>query len=246
LTCDEFKVTAPTTGESFKHFSVKRGDLMIGDRNFGKKPGIAHVVAHGGHVLVRINLTNTVFFERANNRRFDIVEHLSGLRDGDIGDWDVCVNDEGNVIAGRICAIKKSIAAAEKAKRKIRQEAKKKKRQTRPETLKSAEYVFVFTTLGRNFSADKILEIYRVRWQVELAFKRLKSLLKMGDLTKFDPSSVMAWIHAKLLIAVLIEAARAAGNSFFPWGYPIHEDPLLKSVHIPGNSSDVALPEPSR
>jgi hypothetical protein len=244
LTCDEFKVTDPKTGESFKHFSVKPGDLLLGDRNFAKKPGIAHVCARGGHVLVRINLTGTVFLSQ-DNQRFDIVRHLRSLREGELGDWDVWVQDGDVLIPGRICAVKKSEAAAEKAKRKILREAKKKKRTVRPETLESAGYVFLFTTLGRVFSANQVLEIYRVRWQVELAFKRLKSLLRLGDLRKFDTDSVMAWIHAKLLVAVLIEALRAASNSFFPWGYPIHDGSQHESLHLAGDVIDAALPEPS-
>lgn len=224
LRCDEFKVTDPKTGESFKHFSVKPGDLVVGDRNFGKAPGMAHVAVLGGHVLVRMSLRGAILLDE-NSRRFHILNHLSLLREGEVGDWDVWLQDGDNLIPGRICAAKKTEAAAESAKRKVRREAKKKKRQLRPETLESAGYFFVFTTLGRRFSARKVLEIYRVRWQVELSFKRLKSLLNLGDLRKFDRDSVMAWIHAKLLVAVLIETIRAASNSFFPWGYPIQDEP---------------------
>jgi hypothetical protein len=224
LTCDEFKVTSPKTGESFKQFTVKPGDLLVGDRGFGKMPGISHVFAGGGNVLVRINLTQTTFVDK-NSRRFDILRNLRNLRDGEVGSWDVWIHDDDTLIPGRICAVKKSETAAEKAKRAVRREAKKKKRKVRPETLESAGYIFVFTTLGSSFSARKVLEIYRVRWQVELAFKRLKSLLKLGDLRKFDEDSIRAWIHAKLLVAVLIEALRAAGNSFFPWGYRLCNEP---------------------
>jgi IS4 transposase len=49
------------------------------------------------------------------------------------------------------------------------------------------------------------LELYRCRWQVELALKRLKSLLQLGHLPKKDPVCARAWMQMKLLLALLVE-----------------------------------------
>ena len=69
------------------------------------------------------------------------------------------------------------------------------------------------------WSAAKILELYRCRWQVELAFKRLKSLLKLGYLPKKDPASARAWMQLKLLIALVTEKLCYDARFFSPWGY---------------------------
>ena len=58
LSCDEVHLTSPKVGESFRRFAVRPGDLLVGDRGFAHREGCAHVVARGGEVLVRINLTN--------------------------------------------------------------------------------------------------------------------------------------------------------------------------------------------
>ena len=63
--------------------------------------------------------------------------------------------------------------------------------------------------------------MYRGRWQVELAFKRLKSLLGLGHLKKTDAEVAKAWLQGKLLVAFLIEALIASAERFFPWGYPL-------------------------
>jgi len=55
---------------------------------------------------------------------------------------------------------------------------------------------------------DRVLDLYRQRWQVELAFKRLKSLLALEELRAFDSELVSAWIHAVLLVALLIDLER--------------------------------------
>jgi hypothetical protein len=219
LNCDEFKLTRPEVGESFEQFTVSPGDLLVGDRGFGRAKDVYHAVQSGGDVLVRINLTNLPLWDEQGNR-FDILEHLRTLETGDMGDWDVLVKHKGRTIPGRVCAAKKTEEAAAKTRRKLRKTSTKKGRQPKKETLEAAGYFFVFTTLDRTeFSAQTVLEIYRARWQVEIAFKRLKSLLHVGDLRKVTLESARSWIHGKLLVAALIEALLAAGRHFSPWGY---------------------------
>lgn len=126
------------------------------------------------------------------------------------------VAHEGALISGRMCAVKLSEAAQEKAVRKARKQNSK-KGTVKPETLEAARYVFACTTLDRAFPAETILEYYRGKWQIELAFKRLKSLLHLGHLRRKDTDSARAWIHAKLLLAFLIEAIQRAARDFSPW-----------------------------
>ncbi len=92
----------------------------------------------------------------------------------------------------------------------------------KPDTLEAAGYIFVFTTLPKHMTTPSgVLEIYRERWQIELVFKRLKSLIALGHLPKQDPVGSKAWIHGKLFAACLIEAVIHAGERFFPWGFPL-------------------------
>jgi len=105
-------------------------------------------------------------------------------------------------------------------------------------TLEAAGYIFVFTTLGADVPATAILEIYRGRWQVELAFKRLKSLLALGHLKKVDPQGAKAWLQGKLLVAILIETLIALAERFFPWGYPLAPD--SPSLPMAGNFAHAA------
>ncbi|MEN6584797.1 MAG: transposase, partial [Sulfuricella sp.] len=114
---------------------------------------------------------------------------------------------------------KKTIAQTLTAQKAIQIEATKKRRQVKPETLEAAGYVIVLTTLMQP-SAQAIMELYRKRWQIELAFKRLKSLLQLGHLKKFDKDGAKAWLQGKLLVACLIETLILTAERFSPWGYP--------------------------
>lgn len=62
------------------------------------------------------------------------------------------------------------------------------------------------------------MEIYRARWQIEIAFKRLKSLAELGHLKKHGPDAARAWLQGKLLVALLADALLATAEHFSPWG----------------------------
>ena len=239
LQCDEVYVTSPKVGESFRQFTVHPGDLFLGDRNFGRRSDIRHVVQQGGHVLVRINVTNLPLVDK-DGSSFRLLDRLKMLKRTELGDWDVRVPYEDVFLMGRICAVKKSKEAAEKARRKALQENSKKGHAVKTETLEAAEYTFVFTTLPRTFSAEKALEMYRGRWQIEIAFKRLKSIIGLGHLRKSDAEGAKAWLHGKLLVAFLIEALIAAGERFFPWGYPLSPEPPKGSLSVEGELIDAS------
>jgi hypothetical protein len=226
LTCDEVHVTTPKLGESLARFTFCAGELAVGDRAYSTRSGIAHVHGSGADVLVRMNAKNLPLIDQTG-ATWDLLAHLRTLSARRVGDWDVSVSYRNALIPGRVCAVKKDKVATEKAIKKLRRIASKNGRSLQPETIESAGYVFVFTTLPRRrFSPTKTLEIYRGRWQIELVFKRLKSLMSLGRLRRKDLDAAQAWLHGKLLVAFLIEAMIAAGESFFPWGYPLKEEPM--------------------
>ena len=157
----------------------------------------------------------------------DLLAAVTSLkRTGAVKAWSaqVVVNEDhacsGSVIPGRVCALRKSAAAIKLALRKVRQEAARRGKQTQPDTLKFAEYVIVFTTFpAAAFSPADILEWYRIRWQVELVFKRFKSLAQLGHLPKYDDDSAKAWLYGKLLVALLVEKLIRHASAISPWGY---------------------------
>jgi hypothetical protein len=180
-----------------------------------------------------VNLTN-VPLVTPEGSPFALLNHLRTLEIGDVGDWDVALagwKDRSVPIRGRVCAIKKDKLSAERARQKVLRENGKKAKKVKPETIEAAGYVFVLTTLPSEFLARRVVELYRGRWQIELVFKRLKSILSLGHLKKIDLESAKSWIHGKLLVAFLIEAMLVAGERFFPWGYPLPEE--LPPISLP-------------
>lgn len=222
LECDFFEVTGPSGGETYRRFPVSAGDVILGDRGYCHREGVAHVVDAGGDVVVRLNSTNFPLLAQ-NGGRLDLLPLLRTLPAHEPREWPVVFEASGKRYSARLCAVRKSSTAAEKSKAQIRRAAAKKQRQARPETLELAEYIFVLTTLAPQTRTGDVLELYRARWQIELAFKRLKSLLGAGHVPKYDPDSARAWIYAKLLAVLLIERLSQEARFFSPWGFEFRQ-----------------------
>jgi transposase len=220
LQCDEFYLTGPKVGESFCRFKVSAGDLLLGDRGYGHLKGFRHVLAHGGHFLSRLN--NKAFgLLDASGEACSLAHLVSRLQTGEVGEWPLLAQVKGQAgLPLRICALRLSEEAAEKAVREAQREQSKKQRSLDPETLALHRYVVLATSLPDSVSARQVLELYRARWQVELAFKRLKSIIGLGHLPKEDEESAKAWLHGKILVAFLSQAIVDEGRLFSPWGYP--------------------------
>jgi IS4 transposase len=123
-------------------------------------------------------------------------------------------------IAGRVCAARKSEVAIQRAQRRIDKRQQRRVSSGTRETREYAKYVLVFTTLTKQKATTReVLECYRLRWQIELTFKRLKSIARLGHVPKQDDQSVRAWLYGKLLVALLTQKLVRVGTTFSPWGY---------------------------
>ena len=77
----------------------------------------------------------------------------------------------------------------------------------------------VFLTNRRDLPAGTVCALYKRRWDVELFFKRFKSLAELGHLPKHDDESAKAWLYGKLLVALVVEKLIGHASAISPWGY---------------------------
>ncbi len=235
LVCDHFRLTeteGPGTGESFRQFPVERGDCLIGDRGYSTAAGIGHVARSGGHALVRVN-TGSLRLAGPDGGSFDLLGAVAGLdRPGHASSWPAAAGGGSVPLApGRVCAVRKSDAAIDLAHRKLLRKASRKGTVPKPQSLEFAKYVIVFTTLPEaGFTPEEVLDWYRLRWQVELVFKRFKSAAQLGHLPKRDGESSRAWLYGKLFTALLAEKLIAHASAVSPWGYDLPARPRRQQV----------------
>jgi hypothetical protein len=231
LSCDFFELTDEKGGETYRRIPVKAGDLLLADRGYSNAAGVSAVIEARGDVLVRWN-SFSFPLQTKDGKAFEALKELSQLPKRGCREWDISFTQEGKPYIGRLCAIRKGAVATARAQEKIRRQARKKQKQVSEEALKLARFILVFTTATQKaLSTEEVLELYRVRWQIELRFKHLKSLLGLGCLPKYDEQSCRAWIQAKLLCGLLIERLMREAKFFFPWGYRLPSSEPLARVH---------------
>lgn len=221
MECDYFEVTSASgvdTGETFARFPIDKNDYIIADRGYCSNRGIFYVVKEcKAHVLVR-NISSKTYLN-PDGEKFDLTANLETLKKaGSVSSWPVSLkNESGDIVYGRICALRKNKDAIQQAQKKIKRIAARKQKKTKPETLEHAKYVVVFTSFPEEeFSDREILDWYRIRWQVELVFKRFKSIAELGHLPKYDPRSSKAWLYGKLLLALVAERVMHLASEFSP------------------------------
>ncbi len=221
LQCDFFELTDRQGGEAWRRFPVRAGDIMLGDRGYSNPPGVQHVVGAGGDVVVRLNRSSLPLGD-ARDQRFALLKAARTLAPKQTGEWAAWVRPAaGPALAGRLLGVRRSQQAATYARQQLRRIASKQQKTVSVESLEAAKYFFLWTSLQATWSRAQVLELYRSRWQIELAFKRMKSILGLGHLPKKDPKSCRAWLHGKLFTSLLVERLIDAAQTLSPWGYEL-------------------------
>lgn len=210
----EQKITTNSTGESLTNFDLKKGQLAIADRAYASIKGMTYCMEKGAEYILRLR-RNSFTVRDAQNNVIDIVQLLKKLEEGEYLDLRAyATNLQKDSIPVRICAKRKTSEAIENARKKLHRQESKKQFEASDETRTFHEYIVLVTNLGDDASASDVLEAYRLRWQVEIFFKRLKSIMDFGQLPKRREKSVMAWLNGKIMIALLME--KLISSAIFP------------------------------
>jgi hypothetical protein len=214
LAAHEVLVTDRSTGEKLSNFRLlRKGDIIIGDRIYGTLSGIAYLQQQEADYALRLKAGGFTLYN-GKQQKIDLFQRLSGLKEGKFFDITVrcIINDRYEPI--RICAMRKGKTSEQLGLRRLVKENQRKRGGIPVSELqqKSNKYIIVATSLGKEISADQILELYRARWQIEIAFKRLKSLFHYNDLPANNSKSVHAWFYGKLLLAALCETMVNTGR----------------------------------
>ena len=211
----QWEITDVHGGEMLRRFKIDADDLDLLDRAYCNAHDIEHSERANGKVIVRYARASLPLFD-SRGRAIDIKPRVLRLRrSGRVEEWGVTVHGPaGTVIPGRIVAVR--LNAEQSAKALARLEREKKASEITAEDRAWSEYVVVFTTVPRaRLSSAMVLELYRLRWLVELEFKREKSIGGPDRLPNFRDDTVASWVAGKLLSFAL---ARRSVQGAFPPG----------------------------
>lgn len=212
-------------GEALRRARARRGDLVMGDRGYGHASDVRAARAAGWDCLVRTHLQSLAVRDTAGCALTP--EALMSAADAGLVDHDVELPQAGHpTVTARLLVVPLPREAAGRARQKAHRTALRKGQAVDATALALAGYFCALTTLDRErASVEALCTWYRVRWQVELFFKRARQLLDLGRIAGSDALE-QAQLWAQVLLAALAE-----------WGaVGLREVPRVGTRHAPVSS----------
>lgn len=211
-------ITPLGQGERLDRLAITPGEVRVADRGFAQPDGLKAVLAAGADVLVRLTW-NSVRLETPEGDALDWMALFAAARAGGV-DQPVRLCKARGAFAPltlRLVMLRKPPEAAAQARRAALRASRKDQHRVDERTLAAAEHLILLTSLdAAALSAQAVGALYRVRWQVEVAIKRLKSLLHLDRLPAKDPALARTWLYAHLLAALVLDSVRADAAAFPP------------------------------
>jgi hypothetical protein len=167
-------------------------------------------------VLVRVNRGALPLYD--GDEAIDVLDWLRSLRGHRAFERAVTIRHgkgrEKREVIGRLVGFRlPDDEAADARDRMLKEHGAK----ATEEMLEAASYVALFTTTSaERLSAARCVEAYRLRWQIELQFKRWKSLCGFDRLPNYRDDTIRSWLSVKVLLGLVLDKIGSAAAELFP------------------------------
>jgi Transposase DDE domain len=195
-------------GEKLSRHVIARGEVVLGDRAYATARGLHAVQQAGAHAVVRFTPANLRTCDERRQRIY-------------LADYAAQVPSVGAVEFEIQIPVPPPPTKSHKIWQSARAAAWISARAIAART-RSGEVFWLLTTLAAtDLPAERVLELYRLRWQIELLFKRLKSLLHLDTLPSRQGPTARSWMLARLVAAALAQRLVQPAGPLSPWGYQL-------------------------
>lgn len=199
--------------ESLLRCEPVSNEVLIADRGYAKARELrACLDASGPHqrdFIVRIGWKALVLRD-PDGQPFSLIQHLQNIpSNAGPQEWAVQAitgtSKNPKLLPLRLIVVPLPPDKVDAKRRKLQRKASKRQSVLDPHSLLAAGFLVLATSLPAEIPAAEIAAAYRLRWQIELAIKRLKSLLQIDRLPTKTVDGSLAWLLAHLIFALLIE-----------------------------------------
>src|ERR1700675_1967159 len=207
---DQLELTDLHGAENLQRLTYRPGDIALADRCYARPRDLRPVIDAGADFIVRTGW-NSLRLLQPNGEPFDLFAALAAQVEQE-GEVQVRIH-EGMAGARppeplilRLVVRRKDPEQAQAEQKRLLKAAKKHGKQPDPRSLEAAKYILLLTSLpAAAFPPPHTLTLYPVLGQIELAFKRFKSLAGLDTLPAKNPELARAWIYARLIVAIIAE-----------------------------------------
>lgn len=256
---DQLELSDVHGAENLQRLSYAPGDIVLGDRYYARPRDLRLVIDAGAGFIVRTGW-NSLRLLRPDGEPFDLFAALAAQAEQE-GEVRVRIHEGTSGAAPqaplvlRLVIRRKTPEQAAAERKRLLKDASKRGKQPDPRSLEAANYILILSSLPADtFPTADVLALYRYRWQIELAFKRMKSLAGLAALPAKNPQLAQAWIYARLIVALLAEQIAGKVPDSPPSG---HSDSDRKPIALAAHENrprrnprrhswTIAMADPSR
>jgi len=212
------ELTDDSGGEKLSRHRFRVGEVVLGDRAYATARGVHAVRQIEAHVIARFNPGNLRTCDR-QRRRIRLAERAAAVPALGAVDYDIIIpvpppatkSHKSWDLAKAIAWIPARAVAARN---------------------RCGEVLWILTTCdAAQMPALAVMGLYRLRWQIELLFKRLKSLLHLDTLPSREGPTARSWMLARLIAAGLAQRLVQPSGPLSPWGYELRTGAAAQPTH---------------
>jgi len=205
-TFDFVELTDERGGERLDRMPVLPGEIRLGDAAYLQADQIGDVCEDGADVVIRASWRHARWLAE-DGKPVDLLALLKRQKRRGFIDQSIWLGrNKARPVKVRLLALRKPDEVIAEARRKAHRAAQRESRQVSPGSLLACEWVILVTTLpSEEFSLEQIFSLYQMRWRIELAFKRWKSLIGLLSPPAKDQRLAKPWLLAQLLMVLLVE-----------------------------------------
>lgn len=192
---------------------LQAGDLALFDQGYFKLETLSQIANKGAFFLTRF-LVKTTLQDAETSTPIKLENALYRLP-GNTHQFQVVMGGRNGApeVRCRLICLRVSEQVANERRRRLLKEAKKKGRTPSNTHLALCDWTLLVTNVT-GLPAEMAWPLYSLRWQIELLFKQLKSVLAIHrSQTKKNVSRLRCEIYGKLILAVLVHRIHAHLNN---------------------------------
>lgn len=189
---------------------LQERDLILADLGYFKIATFVKIAAKGAFFLSRF-LVGTTVRKPLTQTPINLEKHLRKSRDIAFEMKTVLGTEKSSQLPSRLIALRVNPRIANERRRRLKKEAKKKHRTVSRHHLRMCDWTLFLTNIPQPcLPLALVRALYTLRWQIELLFKQLKSVLRIHQSNTGNENRLLCELYGKLIAAVIIHRIHAA------------------------------------
>ena len=182
--------------------NISENDLVIRDMGYFSAPVFWQIDEANAFYLSRLPSNVTVYDENREVIDFGKLKDFMTKNKINKIEKEVLIGETGLPVRLMIGLVPPAVYA-ERIRRKAKEE-KKKGRKTQEKTKLMQNFnLFITNTDDRQLPLEKVMHLYRFRWQIELQFKNWKSLFSIHTLQQMKEDRYITMLYTRLILIVV-------------------------------------------